>query len=217
MKRIRPVRLIGPVEPTGRDKPPCASLSRNHGFTLIEIALSALVIGLGILALFSLARVAVQSSSEAEDEVRTALFAENVFASLRAASAELQRSGDTNAWPRFWSEFSAGETNLLDAAWNMWQQPDDEEDLKHRFGIWGDGNQHTNHYLSDAPGRDGSVSGIPEYRVMYRLDVKLTNAVPSLGEIPSRAELNLIVWNMRTPGGRAYTFYTHLVNHGKLP
>lgn len=189
------------------------------GFTLVEIALAALVIGLGILTLFGLSRLAARSASEAQDETRAAIFSENVFASLGAVSEQLNAVSDSNAWERFWIDLRSGNTNVPDAAWAMWGETGDPSEL----WIYGDNREHTNTYCSFAPGRPDSPQptteeGLPEFAVIYRMNVAMTNAAPSLGTRSSRAEVTLHVWSGRYRQRlEPSTFYTHYLNHGILP
>ena len=83
--------------------------SRRAGYTLIEIAFASLIIGVAFLALIGLGRLAVQGAVDAENDTRSALLADDVFATLRGASDTLCATGGPSAWASFWMAFT--ETN----------------------------------------------------------------------------------------------------------
>jgi len=88
-------------------------MSRPHshraGYTLIEIAFASFIIGVAFLALVGLGRLAVQGAVDAENDTRSALLAEDVFATLRSVSDSLCATGGPAAWASFWLTFT--ETN----------------------------------------------------------------------------------------------------------
>ena len=86
------------------------SRPRRHraGYTLIEIAFASLIIGVAFLALIGLGRLAVQGAVDAENDTRSALLADDVFATLRGASDTLCATGGPSAWASFWSTFTNG-------------------------------------------------------------------------------------------------------------
>jgi type II secretory pathway pseudopilin PulG len=83
--------------------------SRRAGYTLIEIAFASLIIGVAFLALIGLGRLAVQGAVDAENDTRSALLADDVFATLRGFSDTLCATGGPSAWASFWMAFT--ETN----------------------------------------------------------------------------------------------------------
>jgi Tfp pilus assembly protein PilV len=83
------------------------SRSRRTGHTLIEIAFASLIIGVAFLALIGLGRLAVQGSVDAENDTRSALLADDVFATLRGVSDTLCATGGPSAWASFWLAFTA--------------------------------------------------------------------------------------------------------------
>jgi type II secretory pathway pseudopilin PulG len=82
--------------------------SRRAGYTLIEIAFASLIIGVAFLALIGLGRLAVQGAVDAENDTRSALLADDVFATLRGASDTLCATGGPSAWASFWMAFTNG-------------------------------------------------------------------------------------------------------------
>jgi len=73
------------------------------GFTLIELALAALLVGVGLIALITLGRNSVRAALEVEDELRTTALAEDLFATLRAASTEVFQFEGYDRCLEFWS------------------------------------------------------------------------------------------------------------------
>jgi prepilin-type N-terminal cleavage/methylation domain-containing protein len=59
----------------------------KSGFTLVEVALALLVISVGLLAVFSLFPAGMALNKQAIDDTYGAMFAEEVFAGLRAHAA----------------------------------------------------------------------------------------------------------------------------------
>ncbi len=58
--------------------------AQPQGFTLIEVALAMLVIGVGIVAVFGLFPAGLDASRRTADETSAAMFAEEVFGGFRA-------------------------------------------------------------------------------------------------------------------------------------
>ena len=64
-------------------------MKRRHatqGFTLIEVALALLVIGVGIVGVFGLFPAGLEASRRTVNETQAAIFAEEVFGGFRAAA-----------------------------------------------------------------------------------------------------------------------------------
>ena len=74
------------------------------GFTLVELALTSFLIAVGLLGVYALLRAGLESGEAQERDVRGALFAENAFATLDAASDNSAQYGATN-WVAFWRYF----------------------------------------------------------------------------------------------------------------
>jgi hypothetical protein len=72
------------------------------GFTLVELALTALVIGLGMLAVLGLGRLGLQAATDTENDARCALLANDILATLRTASDDVCRTGGPSAFVAFW-------------------------------------------------------------------------------------------------------------------
>lgn len=74
------------------------------GFTLVEVALAVVVVAVGVLAAFALIGTGLDSSAKAVAETRAALFADDVFNSLRTRNDQAMESGPA-AWLTFWNNF----------------------------------------------------------------------------------------------------------------
>jgi len=86
--------------------------NRQKGFTLIETALAMLAIGLGLLAIFGLGRLGLQTAKETEYDQRCAMMADAIFETLRDYNAYFIEAARTNnvsgqtpkTWWTYWSE-----------------------------------------------------------------------------------------------------------------
>ena len=78
------------------------------GFTLIETALALLAIGMGLLAIFGLGRIGLQSTKESENDTRCVQLADAVFETLREYNtryvAYAQSNHIENAWAMLWDQ-----------------------------------------------------------------------------------------------------------------
>ena len=71
-------------------------------FTLIETALAMLAIGLGLLALFGLGRIGLQSNKETENDQRCVQMADAIFETLRDYNARFVDEASTNQLQKSW-------------------------------------------------------------------------------------------------------------------
>ena len=194
--------------------PHSALRTPRAAFTLIEVTLAAVVVGLGLLALVGLGRLALSSAREAEEDTRAALFADDIFATLRTASESLCATGAPSAWAAFWADFAAGRQPLpvLPSAASCFSNAFDST-------VWGDGRICTNYLFARQENRGlTGAAEIPEWSTRCWLDVALTNAfaAPPGATNVARVTLHLV------PGARgemseSRTFYTHFAEHGSLP
>ena len=177
----------------------------RSGFTLVEMALTAMIIGLGILTVLGLARHGGKNALRAADDSRAALFADSAFATLHAINDTLRYTGKSNQWERFWQDFRDGETNLSTTCADFWA------DATNLLMLVGDGEIRTNRFLSAAPCRsDSGVERIPEQTIRYRLllDIDETNRY---------TKVNLHIWpSSYGLGDKAILFYTHFVGEEPL-
>lgn len=83
----------------------------RRAFTLIETALAMLAIGLGLLALFGLGRLGLQTVKESENDTRCVQLADAIFETLRETNARFVENARTNAlsasWLQQWSTASS--------------------------------------------------------------------------------------------------------------
>jgi len=89
----------------GRKNPACAA----GGFTLIETALAMLAIGLGLLAVFGLGRLGLQSAKETGHDRRCVMMADAIFETLRDYNARFVDEARTNgmagtSWVVLWQQ-----------------------------------------------------------------------------------------------------------------
>lgn len=82
--------------------------SATHGFTLVEVALAILAVGLGLLAIFGISQSALESTVENRNDARCDRFADAVFGTLREYDRlfAAQASSNLNAvavWRSRWA------------------------------------------------------------------------------------------------------------------
>jgi len=88
----------------------------------MEVALAVVVVGVGIMAVFSLIATGLDSSRKAIDETQASIFAENVFNGLRAAALEQAEKG-ANGGGSYWADFWNGTVPITVAADSTWTTP----------------------------------------------------------------------------------------------
>lgn len=76
----------------------------HSAFTLIETALAMLAIGLGLLALFGLGRIGLQTAKETDNDQRCALMADAIFETLREYNARFIDKASTNPMSTTWRD-----------------------------------------------------------------------------------------------------------------
>lgn len=69
--------------------------SEKQGFSLVEVALAVLAVGLGLLTIFALFPAGLQMAIDDAADTRAGLFAETVFAKMRGMAAQ---AADEAAW-----------------------------------------------------------------------------------------------------------------------
>jgi prepilin-type N-terminal cleavage/methylation domain-containing protein len=80
-------------EPEGQGR----TSGRDSGFSLVEVSLAILVVGLGLLAVFGLFPFGLRANEESIGDTRAAMFADHVFAGMRANAAKMT-----------WTEWTGG-------------------------------------------------------------------------------------------------------------
>ncbi len=209
MSRTRSILPLQPAAPRAA-----------RAFTLIELALAVFVLGMAVLALYSLARLGVRAATEAEDETRAALFADDVFTTLGIYADHYRRSGRTTnelTWVGFWQQVQQGQP-LPVAAWDYWQRPDDGK-VQLSFQVADDVRTNVHRSVNLRAPDDDAFAAVPECGFQYRLGVQL----PPFGDEPPSAWTNSVrvtlhVWSgqfRRNP--EPFTFYTHFADSGVMP
>lgn len=203
-----PLRLCGNRTSSG-------SNNRNprSAFTLVEIALATLALSLGLLAWFGLGRMAMENAASAENDTRAALFADNLFASLRSVSEDLCATGGPAPWASFWSGFASGSTPLpIPLPENL--------AFTNRFDpqVWGHGRWHTNFFYARPDLHGPSTNTIPEWGVRFAIEVELTNDFAGVSANTNQARVTLhVAPGAYGPISESRTFFTLFVEHGTLP
>jgi hypothetical protein len=192
---------------------------------LIELAVAAMVIAIGVLALLGIAHVGERAATDTENETRAALFADEVFTTLRLYSDQVSANTNHQGWLDFWTSVSRGEA-LPVANWMLfpdsWQQQGEIAYPSIIADGTGDDPVRTNIWYAAAS------AGTPDYAFQYRLMIsrQTTNdLIPSvlfLDTVDS-SPTNIVwatlhIWNgvfRRHP--EPFTFYTHFSDSGGLP
>ncbi len=186
--------------------------AHSEGFTLIEVTLAAVVISMGLLALFGLGHFALRNARAAEDNTRAAMLADDVFASLRAVSEDLCASNNPAAWSAFWRDFADGKTNLplqLSTAASFSNQFDNT--------VRGNGRICTNYLFSRPEIHGAGLPPLPEWSARYWMDIALTNQMGDAGETNLVRVTLHVVPGLSGEAGESRAFYTHFAEHGTLP
>ncbi|MGI6496255.1 MAG: type IV pilus modification PilV family protein [Kiritimatiellia bacterium] len=209
-------------------------------FTLIELALAVFVTGVAVLGVFGLLRLGVGASTEAEDELRAALFAEDVFTTLRVYSDAMLDVRDTNRWQKlcaesgleldpesptlfsdFWAALAEWEgQNGMPCLPDFWEAPDSgpgESTTPYPIRIHVVGpddplpDETSTNVFCAVDIRGTNPGTIPEYTLRYLLTV-------TTNESSRYVAANLNVWPGLDVRRRSdYTFYTHIYERGERP
>ena len=169
--------------------------SAVRGFTLVEVALSLLVISVGIVVLVGLFPAGLKANKASIDETRMALFAEEVLNGVRAASRDIPWDWLVNDGPFF---------SLPAPAPDIWKPA-----ILNNLAIVAGEVRVNNYVFSDAIYDEADITA---YALRYRLDFK--DVPPSL---PMVKEVTLQVWNGEEGplGDTGRVFYTELIYNGK--
>ena len=112
---------------------------RRAGFTLMEVALSLVVVGVGLLTVFGLFPTGLAMNKRATDDTFTTMFADEVLNAVKAAAADVEwselyqqfegqglvprhtqdwedtdRIRSTRAWPQDWTTITLTSTDTVD-------------------------------------------------------------------------------------------------------
>ena len=167
------------------------SRKKKQGFTLMEIALSLLVLSVGLLALFGLFPAGLQMNKQAIDETQAALFAEEVLNGVRARAA-------ITRWDRIRTAIQ-----LPPPAPDIWHQPQN-------LTIEATGTEWRTLRYEKLGTREvgGTRERYLDYGIRYRLEIVDVDA--------RRKAVRLYVRPGEFgPEEPEYFFYTELYNHGQ--
>ncbi len=201
----------------------------RRGFTIIELALTAFLLSIGLLSVFALVRRGLTSRAEMEDETRGAAFAQAAFNSLRAASElAIRHSLSNDLWLAFWHDFESGQTNLLISAGETARQSGDsatdipDEDL---FRIFGDDKIRAWRWQPSA--NETNITPTVRYQCSVSLSSAFKNREDDTGQqaqggvfenFPTnRAQITLHVWPRGQTNSPAQTYFSLFPNPGRLP
>ncbi len=188
---------------------PNSARIRAAAFTLIETALAMLAIGLGLLAIFGLGRLGLQSSKETEHDQRCAMMADAVFETLREYNTRFVENARTN---------TISTLNLWQQQWNAVR----EHTLSIPFPPVADMSQSTDLYLSVNTGSleaayDADALSLSEWNPRYELVIGDGNHSHVANGV-NAMNVSLAIY----PDGDTYSseyrlFRTTLTNPGGLP
>lgn len=208
--------------------------SARAGYTLVEIAFASFVMGVAFLALVGLGRLAVQNAVDAENDTRSALLAEDIFATLRSFSDTLCATGGPVTWASFWISFTNG-TEIV-----PFQIADEKDKTSARYvdadlgvapptpWIYGNGTNTCVKFINPV-GVDNS--GVSQWTAQFSLSVVATNALYDAyggrefitGPVSNvtLVTISLHIWpSAYGRSERSRSFYTHIpykgLHHGQV-
>ena len=224
---------------------PLFETKRRAAFTLIELALSIFVMGVAVLGVFGLARIGVSAAMDAEDEMRAAQFADDVFTTLRLYSDAVQDTSDTNRWETLCNDIGLdldpGSGTLFSDLWakldgddadflrlpDFWDKPDDNDNAL------GSCREPTPYPIRmQIVGPDDDYDDMTTTNIFCSADIRGIRGGndPPLPEYTIRYRLvivtnsssyvsaNLNVWcGLDSRRRNDYTFYTHIFERRRLP
>lgn len=193
----------------------------SNGFMLIELAVAAMVIAIGVLALLGIAHVGERAATDTENETRAALFANEVFTTLRLYSDQVSANTNHQGWLEYWTRVARGEQIFPVANQTLgaetWQELTDPSIVGD--GATGSEVVHTNIW------RAANSGSIPDFAFQYRLMISrpAENAAVAFLDPDASSPTNTVwatlhIWNgvfRRQP--EPFTFYTHFSDSGGLP
>ena len=199
---------------------------KNHshtsraGFTLIELALAALLVGIGLISLVSLGRHALNAAMQVEDERRVTALAEDIFTTLRGASSEAYLSEGYGGCLAFWHAVTnSNREAIIDmlppsllhpASYPNYiansAMPDDD----FSFPFFQTDENDSDYVFRPATGDSG-----PLWEARYNIDIELTNFINGLP--PNVVSVTLHIrprtTNLKTEDLQLteyLTFFTHI-------
>jgi type II secretory pathway pseudopilin PulG len=193
---------------------------------LIELAVAAMVIGIGILALLGTAHIAERAAADAEAETRATLFADDVFTTLRLYSDQAAQSSSQMDWVSFWVDVSEGNLGPPLTAGSLgldvWQLDDDGTTL----ALVGDGSENLLAWRPTSPSDSTSAVSddtVADIALRYRLTIALPGGTQQFDSSqtntpPAMLLATLHVWSgVSKVSAEPFTFFTAFSNSGSLP
>jgi hypothetical protein len=152
----------------------------SSGFTLVETALALVAIGVGLIALFGLGRLALESSRESENDRRCAVMADAVFETLRAVNQIYVDEARTNGFMTGQSDTGQWQSDL----WHtLWEQGGEEGGGTPQLSaplpsaLWGDTRDGVR--LLFPPVANMSTNNVPLIYSAQTMDFNLVNTWPA--------------------------------------
>ncbi len=196
---------------------------KHRGFMLIELAVASFVIGVAVLALAAVLHVGQRAATESDGDTRTALFADDVIATLRLLNDRAATDPDPETWSKLWATLDPHNggtviTQLTGFASGVWEadQAGDLPRIDTSHGV------HTNFWC---PARLASEND--DAADLVRADFALRYAIASQAgermDIGDRVEpryysVTLHVWNgLSVAADAGGTFFAVFSNQGGLP
>lgn len=198
----------------------------NEGFTLIEVALSIVVVAIGIMAVFSLIGSGLESNKKAISESQAAIFANDVFNSLRSASQQTNYMVSTPIWEGYWINLKHQQpqsTNTISVAGEMmWGSPSNTLYVYANDADSGFTTVYSIAFTNTAlHGGTAPNPAIVNGGLQYRLDVHGPPILVGTQNV-ERVNVTLYVWDgifgsgATPPLNKALVFYSEYNNPGEI-
>ena len=184
---------------------------RNKAFTLIETALAMLAIGLGLLAIFGLGRLGLQSSKETGHDQRCAMMADAVFETLRDYNARFVDEARTNAQAHTWGQL-----------WDQTRQNQFKIPFPPIAGMSASDQLFLRFNTALVPAYNPSEISIADWNPRYALYASFKDLATGTGSPGVSSQASLAITLAIYPDGDTYSseyrlFRTTLTNPGGLP
>ena len=177
----------------------------EKAFTLIETALAMLAIGLGLLAIFGLGRLGLQSNKESLNTQRCDMFANAIFETLREYNTRFVNEARTNTLGSSWVSYWTATTNhTVEIPFPPVATMSDNADLRLRF------NATMPTYTSD-------TIHLSEWNPLYMLTLAIIDGSYVAQDFNLIRATLFIFPDGLTDSSEARTYTTTLSNSGGLP